>query len=95
MDTSKPIEPWHIVAATPAEIAKLTHRHVHILYDRWRNVGFRASYDDLEYGFKPDEHELVYIKATAILKAELARRPHVPNKKESKALRQAAAKAGR
>ena len=88
MDTSKPIEPWHIVAATPAEIAKLTHRHVHILYDRWRFV----SWEEWE---TPTESEQMYEKATAILKAELARRPHVPNKKESKALRQAAAKAGR
>ena len=88
MDTSKPIEPSDIVKATPAEIAKLTHRHVHALYDRWRLV----SWWDWQ---TPTAYEKDCVAAAAILKAELARRPHVPNKKEGKAIRRAAAKAKR
>lgn len=90
MDTSKPINPWDIVEASAGDIAKLTHRHIHALFKRWRTVGWTLrDWEEPEYG------ERMYMKATAILQAELARRPHVPNKKESKALRQAAAKAGR
>jgi len=90
MDTSKPLNPWVIVEATPDDISKLTTRHIHALFTCWRTIGWcLRDWDEPDYG------EQMYMKATAILKAELARRPHVPNKKESKALRQAAAKAKR
>lgn len=90
MDTSKPIQPWDIVKATQSEISDLTTRHIHAMFVCWRTVGLsRREWEDR------DDAVDMYEKATAILKAELSRRPHVPNKKEAKAIRQAAAKAGR
>lgn len=90
MDTSHKIYPWHVVAATPAEIAKLTTRHLKALHQEWRVVGLSVREWET-----PDKHTQMYIDACKILVEELARRPHVPNKAEGKALRRAAAKRGR
>lgn len=46
-------------------------------------------------GYSPFEEQIDFVVESDLVRAELAGRPHVPNKAEAKALRQASAKKGR
>ncbi len=97
MDTSKPITPEMIAAASPADIASLTTRHVKTLHERWR-LDTQLCYDyihDTDDMAKEPPHVVALFTAVRKLKSELDTRPHVPNKLEAKRLRQEAAKRGR
>lgn len=89
MDTSKPITYQQVAAASDAELATLTTRHAKELHRRWALE--HAS--DTHYSESDGDPDKNY--AIIRLKALLDTRPHVPNKKEAKAARQAAAKRGR
>lgn len=94
MDTSKPIRIEDIVA-DPKGVASLTTRHLKVLYDRLRTTNetiYHYDYDG-EESMAADVRN-IHI-AMRLLKDELDKRPHIPNKKEGKALRRAAAKRGR
>ena len=96
MDTSKPVTPEMIAAASPADIASLTTRHVKTLHDRWR-LDTQLCYDYIDSTELANEppHVVALFTAVRKLKAELNTRPHVPNKQEAKAMRREAAKRGR
>ena len=95
MDTSKPIRPEDIIAASDADIAGMNTRHIHSLFKRWsvtdHVLSYRRSWGDTT--ITSDEDALH--RAVVRLQAELLKRPHVPNKKEGKELRRKAAKAKR
>ena len=46
-------------------------------------------------GYSPFEEQIDFDKESELVREELAKRPHIPNKTESRAIRQAAAKKGR
>lgn len=89
MDTSKPITYKQVAAASESELETLTTRHAKELHRRWSME--HAS--DTHYSEKDGDPDKNY--AVIRLKALLDTRPHVPNKLESKRLRQEAAKRGR
>lgn len=100
MDTSKPITPSVIVAASPEDIASLTTRHVYTLFKRWMVTEAYTAYHDSIYDgiysvVPLNEDEIQLGKAVEILRKELGNRPHVPNKREAKEQRRLAAKRGR
>lgn len=95
MDTSKPLTPADIVAASPEDIASLTTRHIHSMFKRWRVTEAHIGYEHSIYDTDPTAGDKQLGKAVRILREELVKRPHVPNKKEAKELRRIAAKRGR
>jgi hypothetical protein len=93
MDTSHRINPSDIINATDDDLKYLTTAHALDLYRRFtRSISF--IWCDIERGYaSEDSQELKdYQAASARLQKLLATRPHVPNKKEGKALRREAAK---
>jgi hypothetical protein len=93
MDTSKKLTLTDILNATDEQLNKLTTRHALTLYrgiSRW----VTHFWDDSTRGGESEFHSDLAMHKTAAerLKKLLDGRPHVPNKKASKALRQLAAK---
>lgn len=93
MDTSKPITPERIVSISDSELETLTTKHALVLY-RSLAGNITSAFYEKECGYG-DGPTTTLTQAAIRLKALLDTRPHVPNKKESKAARQAAAKRGR
>jgi hypothetical protein len=93
MDTSKPITPERVLAASDAELDTLSTRHALALY---RSFSLTCGHQHREHerGWL-DSVDARWYNAALRLKALLDRRPHVPNKQAAKAARQAAAKRGR
>jgi hypothetical protein len=81
VDTSKPVTVQRIIDATDADLETLTTRHLLGLLKRSRN--FYPEWEDNDENAE---------RAVTRLKAVLAKRPHVPKRRESKAMRQLAAK---
>jgi hypothetical protein len=88
------LEPGHVPGALAADVLaqNLPGLHVRQLLALLRRL--RAAQSNLLHyaGATEAQAQQEFGSAIAALKAELARRPHVPNKQEAKALRQAAAK---
>ena len=88
------LEAGHAPGALAADMLaqNLPGLHVRQLLARLRRL--RAAQSNLLHyaGATEAQAQQDFGSAIAALKAELARRPHVPNKREAKALRQAAAK---
>lgn len=88
------LEPGHVPGALAADLLaqNLPGLHVRQLLARLRRL--RAAQSNLLHYADATEAQAQqeFGAAIAALKAELAKRPHVPNKQEAKALRQAAAK---
>ena len=88
------LEPGHVPGALAADMLghNLPGLHVRQLLARLRRL--RAAQSNLVHyaGTTEAQAQQEFGAAIAALKAELAKRPHVPNKQEAKALRQAAAK---
>ena len=88
------LEPGHVPGALAADMLaqNLPGLHVRQLLARLRRL--RAAQSNLLYyaGATEAQAQQEFGAAIAALKAELAKRPHVPNKQEAKALRRAAAK---
>jgi hypothetical protein len=88
------LEPGHVSGALAADMLaqNLPGLHVRQLLARLRRL--RAAQSNLLHyaGATEAQAQQQFGAAIAALKAELAKRPHVPNKQEAKALRQAAAK---
>lgn len=53
---------------------------------------YRVGYSNNEHYGTPDEKHAAVLKEMVALKAELAKRPHIPNKAEAKKIRQEAAR---
>lgn len=92
LDTSKPIRPEDIVAASDADIASMNTRHILALYQKWCPHDWDNG---VSYGVPLTPWEKMVREAVIRLGKELDKRPHVPNKKEAKELRRQAAKAKR
>lgn len=88
------LEPGHVPGALAADMlaGNLPGLHVRQLLARLRRL--RAAQSNLLHyaGATGAQAQQEFGAAIAALKAELAKRPHGPNKREAKALRQAAAK---
>lgn len=88
------LEAGHVPGALAADMLaqNLPGLHVRQLLARLRRL--RAAQSNLLHyaGATEAQAQQAFGSAIAALKAELAGRPHVPNKREAKALRQAAAK---
>lgn len=88
------LEPGHVPGAQAAGMRAqdLPGLHVRQLLARLRRL--RAAQSNLLHyaGATEAQAQQEFGSAIAALKAELAKRPHVPNKQQAKALRQAAAK---
>ena len=88
------LEPGHAPGALAADMLaqNLPGLHVRQLLARLRRL--RAAQSNLLHyaGATEAQAQQEFGAAIAALKAELAKRPHVPNKQEARALRQAAAK---
>ena len=88
------LEPGHVPGALAADMLaqNLPGLHVRQLLARLRRL--RAAQSTLLHyaGATEAQAQQEFGAAIAALKAELAKRPHVPNKQEAKALRRAAAK---
>ena len=88
------LEPGHVPGALATDMLaqNLPGLHVRQLLARLRRL--RAAQSNLLHyaGATEAQAQQEFGAAIAALKAELAKRPHVPNKQEAKTLRQAAAK---
>ena len=88
------LEPGYVPGALAADMLaqNLPGLHVRQLLARLRRL--RAAQSNLLHyaGATEAQAQQEFGAAIAALKAELASRPHVPNKQEARALRQAAAK---
>lgn len=88
------LEPGHVPGALTSDMLaqNLPGLHVRQLLARLRRL--RAAQSNLLHyaGVTEAQAQQEFGAAIAALKAELASRPHVPNKQEARALRQAAAK---
>lgn len=99
MDTSKPITIQQLMDASDADLATLTTRHLFSIYRGLQQAdAYNGHYGHDDYDWNNDKHGPETQKTHSLmdrLKAILDTRPHVPNKKEGKALRREAAKRGR
>ena len=88
------LEPGHVPGALAADMLaqNLPGLHVRQLLARLRRL--RAAQSNLLHyaGASEAQARQEFGAAITALKSELAKRPHVPNKQEARALRQAAAK---
>ena len=93
MDTSHRINPIDVINATDEQLEKLTTPHALVLFRRYTRDMSYIWYDIERGRDSEDSQELKdYQTASVRLQKLLATRPHVPNKKDGKALRREAAK---
>ncbi len=88
------IDPEHVEGAVVAQALAqdLPALHARQLLALLRRLRAAQSNQQDYAGASPAQAEQQFGAAIAAVKAELATRPHIPNKQEAKALRQAAAK---
>lgn len=88
------IDPDHVEGAVVAQALAqdLPALHARQLLALLRRLRAAQSNQQDYAGASPAQAEQQFGAAIAAVKAELATRPHIPNKQEAKALRQAAAK---
>ena len=88
------IDPDHVEGAVVAQALAqdLPALHARQLLALLRRLRAAQSNQQDYAGASPAQAEQRFGAAIAAVKAELATRPHIPNKQEAKALRQAAAK---
>jgi hypothetical protein len=88
------IDPDHVEGAVVAQALAqdLPALHARQLLALLRRLRAAQSNQQDYAGASPAQAEQQFGAAIAAVKAELAKRPHIPNKQEAKALRQAAAK---
>ena len=88
------IAPGHVEGAVVAQALAqdLPALHARQLLALLRRLRAAQSNQQDYAGASPAQAEQQFGAAIAAVKAELATRPHIPNKQEAKALRQAAAK---
>ncbi|MCC7595989.1 hypothetical protein IGS61_00735 [Janthinobacterium sp. FW305-129] len=88
------LDPDHVEGAVVAQALALDLPALHArqLLALLRRLRAAQSNQQDYAGASPAQAEQQFGAAIAAVKAELATRPHIPNKQEAKALRQAAAK---
>lgn len=88
------IDPDHVEGAVVAQALAqdLPALHARQLLALLRRLRAAQSNQQDYAGASPAQAEQQFGAAIAAVKAELAKRPHIPNKLEAKAMRQAAAK---
>ena len=88
------LDPDHVEGAVVAQVLAqdLPALHGRQLLALLRRLRAAQSNQQHYAGASAEQAEQLFGAAIAAVKAELATRPHLPNKQEAKALRQAAAK---
>ncbi|NHQ90706.1 hypothetical protein [Janthinobacterium lividum] len=88
------IDPDHVEGAVVQQVLEqdLASMHGKQLLALLRRLRAAQSNQHHYAGASVEQAEQLFGAAIAAVKAELATRPHIPNKQEAKALRQAAAK---